>query len=355
MLALLVADDVSWYGPATVTFPVQFPGDPFDRTRNDLRVRFLGERAEREERPAVFDPVLGAWRCTLYAQHGGRYRAILFRTVKEGKKGEPKEKDALVEPAEGIVELRLDDGLGIVRPGPRPDRLALDIGKPWVGIGADLGATATPERIDALARAGANWVRLALPDGPLDPDALEPFGDAVSEAAKDGLWFTLAIPASASQAWRDYALARFGSSPRLAQWEAPADLADPLHRATISTATPWSGLFENRPGPFLVRPDDPNRLRALKSLLDASDWANWLTPRPWTVVGAKGVAESDRLILVAEPGARLTGLPLAEGVYDLTTFDPATGGSTLGTVRVEHGAIAVPLPSERFFALRRRP
>ena len=186
MLALLAADGPAWYGPVTVTFPVQFAGDPFDRTRNDVRVRFLGERAEREERPAVFDPILGAWRATLYAHQGGRYRAILFRRGQDGK-----EKDALVEPTEGIVELRATDGLGVVQASPdRSDRLALDTGGPWVGLGTDLGATATADRIDALARAGANWVRLASADDPLDPDALDTFGEAMAAAARDGVRVT---------------------------------------------------------------------------------------------------------------------------------------------------------------------
>ena len=66
------------------------------------------------------------------------------------------------------------------------------------------------------------------------------------------------------------------------------------------------------------------------------------------------MAESDRLILVAAPGAKLVGLPLGEGTYDLTTLDPATGASTLGTTRVEHGALALSVPAERFFVLRRR-
>lgn len=349
MLALLAADDAAWYGPATVTFPVQFAGDPFDRKRNDVWVRFLGERNEREERPAVFDPALGAWRATLYAQHGGRYRAILYRKGKDGKV-----KDALVEPTEGIVEIKEDDSLGIVRPADRTDRLTRTPGGPWVGLGANLGPNATPDAVDALARAGATWVRLALPDGPMTPDTLEPFGDRVSAVARNGLFLTLALPAGLSEAWRNYAIDRFGYSPRLVGWETADRIDDPWNRTTTPSATSWNGLFENRPGPFYVKEGDLNRIKALRTLLDGSDWADWAAPRLWKGEGAKGVAESDRLILVAEPGAKLTGLPLAEGAYDLTTLDPATGGSTLGTTRVEHATLNVPLPAERFFVLRRR-
>lgn len=350
MLALLVAnrlawaDPPAWYGPATVTFPVQFAGDPYDARRNDVRVRFLGERNEREERVATFDPVLGAWEATLYTTHGGRYRATLVRNGK----------DALVEPVEGIVEARLKDGLGIVRAGDRPDRLVLEGDRPWVGVGADLGGNATPARVDALAAAGATWVRLAPPADPLSPDAMEAFGATMDAVARNGLYTTLALPEDGSAAWRRYAVARFGASPYLAQWEATASLDDPWKRAMTSTATPWPSLFEDRPGPFLVREGDGGRIKALRAVLSISDWANWITPRPWKGEGAKGVAESDRLILVAEPGAKLAALPLAEGTYDLTTVDPATGASVVGTARVEHGAVDLPVPGERFFVLRRR-
>ena len=340
MLALLAADDLVWYGPATVTFPVQFPGDPFDPARNDVRVRFLGERNEREERIAAFDPAVGVWRATLFATHGGRYRAILVRNGR----------DALVEPTEGIVELRPQPDLGLVRAGQRPDRLVLDRGGPWVGVGADLGADATPARVDALAAAGATWVRLALPADP----ASETFGDVMDAVARHGLYYTLAVPDSSSAAWRRVVLARFGGSPYLAQWEGPADLDDPWRRATASSASAWPDLFANRPGPFLVKEGDAPRIKALRAVLETSDWANWASPRPWKGEGAKGVAESDRLILVAEPGAKLANVPLAPGEYDLTTVDPATGASVVGTARVEGGALSLPVPAERFFVLRRR-
>ena len=337
MLALLVpAEGLAWYGPATATFPVQFAGDP---ATADVRVRFLGERNEREERAASFDPVLGAWRATLYAKEGGRFRAVL---VRDGH-------DALVEPVEGIVELRPRPDAGLVRAAERSGRLLLDRGGVWVGLGADLGTDPTPAKVDALADAGANWVRLAPPT-----ERSPEFDAAMERVAQRSLFYTLAVPEKASAAWRRDALARYGSSPYLAQWEAPADLPDPWNRATASTAEPWPALFENRPGPFVVKAGDAARVKALRTVLDTSDWANWTTPRTWKGAGAKGVVESDRLVLVAEPGARLAGIPLAEGDYDLTTVDPAAGTSVVGRLRVGPGALPLPVPAERFFVLRRR-
>lgn len=345
MLVPVVLDDPAWYGPATVTFPVQFAGDPFDPARNDVRVRFLGERDEREERVATYDPVTGAWRATLFAPKGGRYRAILLRNGKE----------TTLDPLEGIVEITREPGLGVVlAQGQRTDRLILDTGGAWTGVGADLGASATAERVDALAKSGATWVRLAPPADPLAPESLDSFGTTMDAVARNGLFYTLAVPEGSAAEWRRYALARYGASPYLVQWEASTDLGDPWKRATTSSATGWEGLFENRPGPFVVKEGDAGRMKALRAVVETSGWVGWGTPRAWKGQGAQGVGESDRLILVAKPGAKLTGVPLGEGTYDLTTADPATGKTVMGTVRVEHGTLPMPVPSERFFVLRRR-
>ena len=341
MFLPLVVEDALWYGPATATFAVQFPGDPYDPVRNDVRVRFIGDKKQREERAATFDPSLGAWRATLYAKEGGSYRAVLVRNGKE----------ALTEPEEGIVDLKYERDLGVLpAKSAREDRLALDSGAAWSGIGPDLDASATPERIDALADAGATWVRLTPPADPL-PD-VAPFNAVMDAVARRGLAYTLVLPGTSSPAWRRYALARYGASPRLVQWEAPADLADPWSRATATTAVPWDALFENRPGPFLAA--ELARIKALRAVVDRSGWKDWKTPRVWKGQGAKGVGESDRLILVATPGAKLAAIPLADGTYDLTTVDPATGESRTGETRVEHAALSVPVPAERFFVLRRR-
>lgn len=345
MILSLLLGDVVWYGPATATFFVQFPGDPFDAAKNDVRVRFIGDRSQREERAAYFDPVLGAWKATLYAKAGGSYRAVLVRNGT----------DALVEPTEGIVELARNETAGIVlAKSNRSDRFAMDIGLPWVGVGVDLGAAATPERVDALATAGASWVRIVPPTDLSDDKAIEAFGTAMETVERRGLGYTLVVPKDASAAWQRYAVARFGASPRLIAWEGIKDGADPWARGTSMPLGTWDGLFENRPGPFVVGADDLPRLKALRTVLQASGWADWQSPRTWKGEGAKGVGESDRLILMASPGAKLMGVPLADGNYDLTVVDPKTGASTPAQTRVEHATLSLDVPSERFFVLRRR-
>ncbi|RYG21248.1 hypothetical protein EON82_19150 [bacterium] len=342
MILPLLSEDVVWYGPATATFLVQFAGDPFDGAKSDVRVRFIGDRSQREERIAYFDPILGAWKATLYAKAGGSYRAVLIRNGKE----------ASVEPTEGILDLDRADNVGIVLAMPgRPDRLCMDTGVPWVGLGADLGTSPTADKVDELAKAGANWVRVTTPAEPWADDS---FGAVMDAIAKRGLGYTLVVPKDVSSAWRRYALARFAASPRLIGWEGDPKLSDSWSRPTEPMADPWDGLFENRPGPFVVERSDLSRLKALRAVLKASEWADWQSPRRWRGEKAKGVVESDRLILAAIPGAKLTGVPLADGDYDLTTVDPATGASTVGRTRVEHATLDLAVPAERFFVLRRR-
>ena len=343
MILPLVVADAKWCGPVTATFLIQFAGDPYDAKRNDVKVVFLGDKSQREERPAYFDPDRGAWRAILFTATPGRYRPKLVRNGK----------DALTDSEEGILDLRANDDTGLLPTPPRrPDRLVFDTGNPWVGVGADLGKGATVARVDALADAGANWVRIAPPDDPFDPDALDAFGDAMDEAARRGLRFTFAPSTNPSDAWRRYVLARFGGSPWLLQWEAPID--DPWKRPVASTAVPWPALFEDRPGPFLVKEGDTTRMRALHTVVEKSGWSEWRTPQVWKVEGAKGVGDGNRLIAVAAPGAKLTGLPLADGTYDLTTIDPATSGTTTETARVARGSVTVATPGERFFVLQRK-
>lgn len=338
-----LVEDGAWYGPASATFLVQFPGDPYDPKRNDVRVVFLGEKSGREERPAFFDPVQGAWRARLFTKTPGRFRPTLVRNGKAMQ----------TEPQEGIVEALPAPGVGILKPkGEGETRFRFDTGKVWAGVGADLGASATPARIDTLADSGATWVHLSIPHGKLPDDALVAFGDLLDAVERRGLDVTLSIPLEASAAWRRYALARLGDSPRLVQWNSPVD--DPWKRAAVSTSTPWPSLFENRPGPFIVREGDAARIRALRTVLEKSDWTEWRAPQAWKAEGAKGVADGDRMILVTALGAKLKTLPLADGSYDVTTIDPSSGATTTETMRVSAAALALPTPGERFFVLKRK-
>lgn len=327
---VLDGEEKVWYGPAVVSFQVQFPGDPRDGKRNDVKVRFLGEKGQREERPAYFDEDLGAWRAVLWSTQPGEYRATLVRNGK----------DALIEPEEGIISVREASPLGLLVTSPRPDRLLLDTGETWVGVGVALSPGATPDRIKEIATAGANWVGL--------PSSSPALAD-VAEA--NHLAYTLPMDADTR-----YATARWGRSVRLVQWQAATTIEDGWNRPTVATTTSWEALFRNAPGPFAV-PDDAaaiGRIKALKRLLDVSDWAHWQSPQTWAGEEAEGVAESDRMIVWNRSGKALARVPLANGTYDLTTIDLAGGASTLTRVEVSAATVHLPTGEPRLYSLRRR-
>lgn len=339
MMLALAAETPVWYGPATATFQIQFAGDPLDVTRNDVKVRFLGDKSQREERTAFFDPALGSWRAILFSKEPGSYRPVLIRNGQEVE----------VEPKEGIVDLaRTDAGL-LPAKGARPDRWTLDTGDPWIGYGADLGDSPTAAQVIAVANAGATWVRVGLPaDEPNDA-----WNEALETIERRGLTYTLALPKGCSVGWRRYAVARFGASPYLVQWDGGDEMADPWARAGSSTAVGWQGFFQNQPGPFLVPMGETGRLKALRAVIEASDWADWQAPKVWKGAAGNGVGERDRLVAVVSSG-KLTNLPIADGAYDVTVADPGTGAVAKEEGKVVGSAITLQIPAERFVVLRLR-
>ncbi|HZH98718.1 MAG TPA: hypothetical protein VEX38_07080, partial [Fimbriimonadaceae bacterium] len=93
----------TWYGPATVEFQVQWPGNPYDPEQNDVRVVFTGSRGEKVERLAYFDR--GSWRASLVAPNGGRYRPVLLRNGAT----------SIQEAVPPVVELKEKMAFGFVR------------------------------------------------------------------------------------------------------------------------------------------------------------------------------------------------------------------------------------------------
>lgn len=339
MILPFVGDAVVWYGPATVTFRVQYAGDPFDPVRNDVRVRFIGDKNQREERLAYFDSRLGVWRAILYSTAPGSYRAVLVRNGAESD----------VEAEEGIVELRRSDAGVLPAKQARDNRWSLDTGDDWVGLGSILSTSSSARDVNALADAGANWLWIT-PPGP-EPSA--DWDDLMAAIERRGLYYTIQMRDDAPPAWRRYVLARYGTSPRLVQWDTKAKVEDPWARGA-SSALPWDTLFENQRGPFFTTATDYALIKALKTTLELSDWARWRSPQAWKIRGADGVAESDRMILDVSPGAKISGAPLADGTYDMTTIDRSTGRSASATTHVHDGAFDFKGANPAFLVLRRR-
>jgi hypothetical protein len=150
-----IAPPVKWYGPATVTFNVQVPGNPYDPDENDLRVRFIPDRGPTEERIAWVD-LDGTINATLVASNQTRYRAVLLRNGKQ----------MVSEPEGGFVDLKLKLPKGYIRRDPdHKNRIRWDNGDPYYPLGFNLGwqsADILPmrEQIAKMSANGANWTRI---------------------------------------------------------------------------------------------------------------------------------------------------------------------------------------------------
>ncbi len=79
MFWLPLVQQTVWYGPATVSFPVCFAGNPQDPEENNVRVVFTGPKGKSLERIAYFDTESGEYRATLVTDEPGTYAAKLTR------------------------------------------------------------------------------------------------------------------------------------------------------------------------------------------------------------------------------------------------------------------------------------
>lgn len=161
MLSLLLATALLndpkpevWYGPASVAFAVQFPGNPYDPTQNDVRVRFVPARGPAVERLAYFDD--GVWRAHLVAPEPGEYRPILVRNGEE--------RPTASDPATVTLKDRLPKGF-IRRDTRNANRFRWDDGSPYVPLGANMGwqtanFTSMVDQLAEFAKRGMNWTRI---------------------------------------------------------------------------------------------------------------------------------------------------------------------------------------------------
>lgn len=140
-----------WYGPATATFDVDFPGNPYDPAVNDVRVLFTSKAGKKLERLAYYDE--GAFRAVLVAPEPGEYTATLFRN------GNAMQQTA----TEGKISLKNPMPRGFLR--LKNGRFRFDDGTPYVPLGMNLGwqggnmpdMTAT---IKQMSENGMNWSRM---------------------------------------------------------------------------------------------------------------------------------------------------------------------------------------------------
>ncbi len=146
-----------WYGPATVTFPFQFAGNPYDIEKSDVRVRFTGSKGQVEERLAFYDQEAGGFVSVLLAEEPGKYKATLIRNGQVlDAVGDPELVDVGAAPTKrGFVRV---DALN-------PGKFCLDDGTPYAPLGFNLAwlSNGLPDftaMLSTMGQNGINWTRI---------------------------------------------------------------------------------------------------------------------------------------------------------------------------------------------------
>jgi len=269
MLCFLVAGVVgnisaAWYGPATVTVPLQYSGDPYDPEVNDVRVDFVGPHGATVRRLAYFVGG-GKFAATLVAPSPGKYSA---RFMLNGK---------MAAEVRNAVDVEKTLPHGFI--GVKGSRFAWTDGTPYFPLGYDYGWQGIPREsvaqgVTKIGKAGGNWSRIwtshwdsknpffpekgqKLPGRELRQEPLKTWDEIVDAANKAGVSFQFVLfhhgPYSTttdsnwaehpwntanggflkdptdffvdpeakrrSKIWLRYAVARYAHSPAIMAWE----------------------------------------------------------------------------------------------------------------------------------------
>ena len=141
---------VSWFGPATVTLPIAFTGNPYDADENDVRVDFVSSTGAKESRIGYFVGD-GKFAATLVAHQPGSYKAKFYLN------GKP------VGTAPQVVTVATKLTHGFI--GIKGMRFAWTDGTPSFPVGFDSGwrngqGDTVAEGLKKRGANGANWSRI---------------------------------------------------------------------------------------------------------------------------------------------------------------------------------------------------
>lgn len=193
--------DPTWFGPVTVRFTYEAPGNPYDAETNDVRVVFEGPT--REERLAFYDG--GQWLSHLVAKQPGEYTA---RLIVNGKPHGDQERKVTLSELDAI-------GRGFIRIDPQTQRFRFDNGEAYWPLGINLGwqspgTASLTEILRRMGRSGMNWARIwachwdnknpfwseAFPPETFEhmsKPVLDNWDDLVAESNRSGVYFQFVL------------------------------------------------------------------------------------------------------------------------------------------------------------------
>ena len=357
LISTLVLAPTSWYGPVTVQFDHQVPGNPYDATVNDLRVRFTGPG--EETRLAFYDD--GVWKAVLVARNPGTYQAQL---IQNGSVVEGETTEVTIRPEQRLAR-------GFLRIDPATRRFRFDDGTWYFPVGYNLGWQ-TPNLPDITAdlawkaENGINWTRVwachwdgknpfvfnepaELELGWMIPTALDRWQQIVDACERHGVrmqfvlfhhglfstrvnpnwdmhpwntrnggflenpmeFFVDPLAKKLSKNWLRYAVARYGHSPGIMAWEIfnEVEWVDSRNASRWGEVTAWHRVMSD----YLRSIDPHNRLVTTSSIechdlyASADFWQPHVYPQDvWSAIyGAYQPADKPTFFGEFGPGATL--------------------------------------------------
>lgn len=182
---------VTWYGPKEVSFELPPSGNPYDPTKNDVRVKFVNASGHVAERIAFWNG--SSWNAILLTRFPGVYHA---RVIRNG---------TLAKHLPGAVRAETKESIPFVEIANDHYYFATENGKPFWPVGHDMGwhnggdPVTIPDQLNLMGKSGLNWARIwacsfdgkcpwwSVPIGQLDQKSYAIWDQIFNAAAKSGV------------------------------------------------------------------------------------------------------------------------------------------------------------------------